>query len=115
MKYIIDIDALKGCLDLLPTSCTDIGCVDLNDVKKLIDKFPKEELNTTHVKFARWIYWEGWCGNHDQRIDDAVCSECGYKHPVVRRVQGDERNITPNKLESMCPNCKSIMDKWTGK
>ena len=43
MKYIIDIDALKDCLDLLPTSYTDIGCVDLNDVKKLIDRFPKEE------------------------------------------------------------------------
>lgn len=44
MKYIIDIDALKDCLDLLPTSYSDIGYVDLNDVKKLIDRFPKEEV-----------------------------------------------------------------------
>lgn len=43
MKYIIDIDALKDCLDLLPTSYSDIGSVDLNDVKKMIDRFPKEE------------------------------------------------------------------------
>ena len=44
MKYIIDIDALKDCLDLLPTSYSDIGYVDLGDVKKLIDRFPKEEV-----------------------------------------------------------------------
>ena len=44
MKYIIDIDALKDCLDLLPTSYSDIGYVDLDDVKKLIDRFPKEEV-----------------------------------------------------------------------
>lgn len=44
MKYIIDIDALKDCLDLLPTSYSDIGYVDLIDVKKLIDRFPKEEV-----------------------------------------------------------------------
>ena len=44
MKYIVDIDALKDCLDLLPTSCSDIGCVELSDVKKMIDRFPKEEV-----------------------------------------------------------------------
>lgn len=44
MKYIVDIDALKDCLDLLPTSCSDVGYVDLNDVKKMIDRFPKEEV-----------------------------------------------------------------------
>ena len=43
MKYIIDIDALKECLDLLPTSYSDIGYVELEDVYKMIDRFPKEE------------------------------------------------------------------------
>lgn len=43
MKYIIDIDALKECLDLLPTSFSDIGCVELKDVYKMIDRFPKEK------------------------------------------------------------------------
>lgn len=42
MKYIIDIDALKDCLDLLPVYY-DPNVVDLRDVKKLIDKFPKEK------------------------------------------------------------------------
>ena len=46
VKYVIDIDALKDCLDLLPTSYSDIGYVDLIDVKKMIDRFPKEELPT---------------------------------------------------------------------
>lgn len=43
MKYIIDIDALKECLDLLPSSYSDPGYVDLGDVKKMIDRFPKEK------------------------------------------------------------------------
>lgn len=47
MKYVVDIDALKSCLDLLPTSCSDIGYVDLEDVKKMIDRFPKEEVKDT--------------------------------------------------------------------
>lgn len=49
MKYIIDIDALKDCLDLLPTSFSDIGCVELKDVIKMIDRFPKEEYGTEYV------------------------------------------------------------------
>lgn len=44
MKYTIDIDALKDCLDLLPRSYSDVCCVDLGDVKKMIDAFPKEEV-----------------------------------------------------------------------
>lgn len=44
MKYIVDIDALKDCLDLLPISYSDVGCVELSMVKRMIDKFPKDEL-----------------------------------------------------------------------
>ena len=44
MKYIIDIDALKECLDLLPTLFSDPGYVYLNDVIRMIDRFPKEEV-----------------------------------------------------------------------
>ena len=104
MKYTIDIDALKDCLDLLTKSWSDdgvYGYVRLSDVIAMIDKFPKEKNDTQsynqnedcceeeRVKCGRWIYWEGWCGNHDMRIEDAVCSECGYKHPVVRWERGD--------------------------
>ena len=45
MKYIIDLDALKECLNLLPTSYNDVGFVDLYDVEKMIDIFPKEEVD----------------------------------------------------------------------
>lgn len=44
MKYIIDIDALKECLDLLPSLYSSPDYVDLGDVKKMIDRFPKEEV-----------------------------------------------------------------------
>ena len=130
MKYIIDIDALKDCLDLLPTSYSDIGSVELNDVKRMIDRFPKEKYDfdfnnqddgickkEESVKRGRWIYWEGWCGNHDMRIEDAVCSECGYKHPTVRWERGDSISkkdayeIVLNKLSDECPKCGAIMQK----
>lgn len=60
---------------------------------------------------GQWVYWEGWIGNHDQRIDDATCKDCGYKHPTVRWRKGDERNSTPDKLANYCPNCGLEMFK----
>ena len=51
MKYIIDVDALKECLDLLPRSYSDVDCVDLNDVKKMIDRFPKDEVKDKEIVF----------------------------------------------------------------
>lgn len=67
-------------------------------------------------RFGSWVYWDGWCSNHDMRIDDAVCSECGYKHPTVRWEQGDPKGeeaywVILSKLENECPNCKSVMLK----
>ena len=46
------------------------------------------ELGTKILKLTRhgeWIYWDGLRGNHDQRIEDATCSKCGYIHHTVRR------------------------------
>ena len=45
MKYIIDLDALKDCLDLLrnPVVYAAGPCVYLDEVKEMIDRFPKEE------------------------------------------------------------------------
>lgn len=132
MKYIIDIDALKDCLDLLPKSWSDskvYGYVRLSDVKSMIDRFPKEENDIQScsqdtddceeeaVKRGRWIYWNGWCSNHDMRIEDAVCSECGYKHPTVRWERGDAiekrdaYEVVLNKLANECPVCGAVMQK----
>ena len=52
-------------------------------------------------KKAVWIYWDGWKGNHDRRIEDATCSQCGYKHPTVYG--------SLEKLAQICPWCKSQM------
>ena len=83
MKYIIDIDALKSCLDLLPTSYSDIGFVELNDVKKMIDRFPKEKLDsdpTVNTRSAFEICTN--CGNDGW--DMPQCRDCnsenGYKY-----------------------------------
>lgn len=46
MKYIIDIDALKSCLELInrPYCINEKDLVYLDTVKEMLDKFPKEEL-----------------------------------------------------------------------
>ena len=43
MKYIIDLDALKDCLELLATPHKKDMLVSVEAVNKMIDKFPKEE------------------------------------------------------------------------
>lgn len=44
MKYIVDLDALKECVALLPKPVTYDGksCVYLEDVFSMVDAFPKE-------------------------------------------------------------------------
>lgn len=46
MKYIVDLDALKECVALLPKPVTYDGksCVYLEDVFSMVDAFPKEEV-----------------------------------------------------------------------
>lgn len=68
---------------------------------------PKTEDNHAH-----WDYWSGWAGNHDQRIEDATCSNCGYKHPTVRLDYVDGKFIkgyVPDKLAKECPKCGAKM------
>jgi len=49
MKYVVDLEALKNCIDLLPTPVKANGEILVNriDVKALIDAFPKDELKET--------------------------------------------------------------------
>lgn len=46
MKHIVDLDALKDCLDLMMKPCCVNGrdTVYVDDVKILIDAFPKKEV-----------------------------------------------------------------------
>lgn len=45
MKYVVDLDALKNCLDLLPKPVRNgnLEYVCLQAVKEMIDKFPKDD------------------------------------------------------------------------
>ena len=49
-NYIIDVDALKDCLGLLPKPVKNgnLEYVCLQAVKEMIDKFPKEEYGVTY-------------------------------------------------------------------
>lgn len=46
MKYIVDLDALKNCIALLPKPIKygDNECVRITDVFDMVDAFPKEEV-----------------------------------------------------------------------
>lgn len=48
MKYIIDLDALKNCLNLLykPFSNDGEDLVYLADVQEMLDRFPKDEVKS---------------------------------------------------------------------
>ena len=61
---------------------------------------------------GKWEFWEGWIGNHDMRIDDATCSNCGYEHPTIRRARGvlETEQEVLNKLFKFCPACGACMD-----
>lgn len=62
-------------------------------------------------KTGKWLFWEGWIGNHDKRIEDATCSECGYQHPTVRRAwqSNETAEDVLNKLATTCPSCGAKM------
>ena len=76
MKYIIDLDALKDCLDLLPTSYSDTGFVDLCDVKKLIDRFPKDKADENKLIINTRSVFKNCqdCSNYGW--DMPQCREC---------------------------------------
>jgi predicted Zn-ribbon and HTH transcriptional regulator len=98
-------DGLKSGKMCLIRGCS--GWCDDNDFCSYGE--PKTEDNHAH-----WEYWSGWAGNHDQRIEDATCSNCGYKHPTVRLDYVDGKFIkgyVPDKLAKECPNCRAKMDE----
>lgn len=53
MKYIIDLDALKDCIDLLPKPVKNgnLEYVCLQAVKEMIDKFPKDEYDNEYKNY----------------------------------------------------------------
>ena len=49
MKYIIDIDCLRDCLNLLEKPVENRDYVSLSRVIAMIDSFPKEEPNVWNI------------------------------------------------------------------
>lgn len=78
---------------------------DSNNIFNEVEQASREWFDNSEPKpidrKAVWIYWDGWKSNHDRRIEDAVCSQCGYKHPTVYG--------SLDKLAQICPWCKSQM------
>ena len=80
------------------------------DIQEFLDNIPTADV--APVIHAKWQFWEGWMSNHDMRIDDATCSNCGYKHPIVRRIYGikETEQEVLNKLSNYCAACGAKMD-----
>ena len=77
--------------------------IDTDDFKEFfVEKFMG--VTSSAEWDAEWKYWEGWMSNHDKRIEDATCSNCGYRHPTIRFGN-------PDLLQDYCPSCKSKMKK----
>ena len=77
---------------------------EIKTIRKDIDSTVVEQTGQAEEYEAEWKYWDGWCSNHDKRIDDATCSKCGYKHSTIRYG-------SPDLLQDYCPSCKSKMKK----
>lgn len=92
---------------------TDLYLIDKTFILDAIrEKLEREKLEREKPSQAAWIYWDGWCGNHDRRIDDATCSGCGYKHPTVWATKTEWD--TPKFLSDTCPGCGAKMKKGEG-
>lgn len=76
---------------------------ELTRLKHIIHDFPAADV--AEVKHGKWVYWPGWVGNHDKRIDGATCSICGFKHPTVLHVRTPKESLYKN-----CPECRAKMD-----
>ena len=50
------------------------------------------------VRHGRWVYSDWWKGNCMNRLEDAVCRLCEYKHQAVFATK--EEKHTPNLLHN---------------
>lgn len=56
MKYVVDLDALKDCMDLLETfTVNGHDAAYIHNIKLLIDKFPKESFDIPKL-MTREVY-----------------------------------------------------------
>lgn len=114
-KYLLSVDnmAVGGTVLVAPDASEDEiklaifrKCIDIS--YSPADEEDDAETEEVEEETAEWMYWDGWISNHDYRIDDATCSNCGFKHPVVRGKDA------PDQLYDYCPKCKRKMRKRIG-
>ena len=96
IKKSIDYKEIKAEYDKMLENVTNTIIVEQN-----ISKQKEEKGEGKMEKTAYWDIWCGWKGNHDKRIDDGTCSNCGYKHHTVYG--------SIEKLAKYCPSCGSKM------
>lgn len=80
--------------------------LDMNLMKRdIVATINLKEEKIEETASTYWEYWGGLAGNHDKRIDDAKCSNCGFKHPTVRG------GNAPDQLYKFCPRCGRRMGR----
>ena len=113
LEYKTIMALIDSCVDTkVIQGDTHYYTCNVNKLKAAIESIYNGEIESKQEKCGKWVDWEGWRGNHDMRIEDATCSECGYKHPTVRFEKGDTSTKSVlNKLADKCPKCGLNMDK----
>lgn len=97
--------AIEACRSLYADNLTEYNekifniKLDINKILFSIDMSPHETKVKEELQ-AAWKMWAGWKGNHDQRIEDATCTNCGFKHATVHSLE---------RLAKTCPGCKAAM------
>lgn len=94
MKYIVDIDALKDCLELTPQCKVDgEPYVSLDIIKEMIDRFPKDNVDNNEAMINTRNAFEFCqdCSNYGW--DMPQCRECnsenGYKYFTIKYIYNE--------------------------
>lgn len=69
---------------------------------KLFSYVNLSDFQETKPLQSNWQIWAGWRGNHDSRIEDAECKNCGF---VAK-----QKYYSLSELPKECPSCHSVMN-----
>lgn len=95
-------------LDAIIQKAKENGITDLYVLNEdfILSALKEKAEREKSKKHGHWVFWAGWSGTHDQRIDSADCSVCDFRHPTVRWVKDPKK-----ELLKTCPQCGAIMDE----
>lgn len=93
MKYVVDIDAMKGCMEHIHgIQKTGLG----DDIFKFIDKFPKQKFTDGEDK--EMSYWLPFTAEDGTKYK--TCGKCNH-------------DILDGEVDYYCPKCGCEMDPRT--